>query len=107
MKIKKLTKAIIKKNDFKLNHAMDHDDLDHEYALSWHPSIGMLVGEWMNVMTTYAVERDRKLFFATNDWGMPTCFFDASNPKELHKLLDNEREINRTQFMNPKKRKIN
>ena len=50
----------------------------------------MLVGEWMNVMTTYAVERDRKLFFATNDWGMPTCFFDASNPKELHKLLDNE-----------------
>ena len=101
--MKKLTKKIIRDKDFYLTNVMTNDDLDNEVAVAWHPALGMLVGEWMNIMINYAITRDRKLFFGVNSFGMPSCFFDASNKRELAKLIKEQKEINRTQFMNPRK----
>jgi len=103
VKIKKLTKHIIKDRDLDLTHMSDYDELDNEVALAWHPASGILVGEWMNILSNYGLARDRKLFFGVNNFGMPTCFFDASNKAELSKLVDEQSEVNRTKFMNPKK----
>jgi hypothetical protein len=37
----------------------------------------------MNILFRYAQDRRRKLFFACNEWGMPTCFFDVDNKRDL------------------------
>ena len=113
----KITKKQIKELDLSLSNMTDYNSLDKERALAWHPCTGLMVGEWMNIMEKYGEARKRKLYFATNNYGMITCFFDANNNKEFNELMEKEREdyrlmhglseedraVNREVFLNPKK----
>lgn len=87
--------------DFSPKEMMNHDRMDGEMALGWHPAYGILVGEWMKQINNYATDRDRKCFFGVNDWGMPCVFFDCSNKRELAKLIG-EKVMSET-FLNPRK----
>ena len=59
--------------------------LDREHAIAYHPSLGVLCDEWMNMLIRYAEDRDRKLYFGVNTWGMVTCYFDVGSLKEARK----------------------
>ena len=82
----RLTKKIIKELDYQLINMIDYDSMDNEVALAQHPALGSLVGEWMNQITDYAKQRDRKLFFGVNNYGMPTVFFIIACTLKFNKM---------------------
>ena len=85
-KVKDLSQKAIKDKNFYYNALLSYETLDDTPSIAWSPSCGLLCDEWMNVLSAYAHERRRKLFFGCNEWGMPTCFFDAENKIELKRL---------------------
>ena len=101
----RLTKKIIKELDYQLMNMIDYDSMDNEVALAWHPALGLLVGEWMNQITDYAKQRDRKFFFGVNNYGMPSVFFDCEDKWELNKLMEQKRVSDK--FANPRKSEPN
>jgi hypothetical protein len=44
MRIKKLTKKIIMDFDYNPKEMMNHDRMDGEMCLAWHPALGILEG---------------------------------------------------------------
>ena len=68
------------------------DFLDNEKAIAWGPYLGMLLGDFETIICNYANERKRKYFIAYNNFGHPTCFFDAENEEELQAMWKKERE---------------
>ena len=84
--VKDLNQKLIKDKNFYYNALLSYEKLDDTPSLAWSPSCGLLCDEWMNVLAHYAHERRRKLFFGCNEWGMPTCWFDAENKNELKRL---------------------
>ena len=108
--MKKLTKKDAMKSD-QLLLDYHYQCLDKEYCVAWHRGTGMLIEEWCNYLTTYARSRGRDLFFATNEWGSPCCFFNATNEKEWkkyckqHRVLQEGEEFARWAYPNEIKKK--
>ena len=84
--VKDLNQKLIKDKNFYYNELLSYKKLDDTPSLAWHPRSGILCDEWMNMLFHYAHDRKRKLFFACNEWGMPTCYFDADNRNTLKRL---------------------
>ena len=81
--VKELNKKIVKEKNFYYSDLLSYDRLDETPSIAWSPSCGLICDEWMNILFRYAQDRRRKLFFACNEWGMPTCFFDVDNKRDL------------------------
>ena len=75
----------------------NYSRLDAEFAIAWHPSLGLLCDEWMNMIARYGSTRGRDLYFGVNPYGMITCYFDVATLKEARK------EYGDVKFPNPKK----
>jgi hypothetical protein len=75
----------------------NYSRLDAEVAIAWHPSIGLLCDEWMNMLARYANTRGRDLYFGVNGYGMITCYFDVGTLKDARKKHGD------IKFPNPKK----
>ena len=63
----------------------NYSKLDDEVAIAYHPSLGVLCDEWMNMLARYGTTRGRNLYFGVNPWGMVTCYFDVATLKEARK----------------------
>jgi hypothetical protein len=82
---KKIPKRIVDKMD-KMFRDYSYNSLDSDYAFAYHPrAMGLTLDEWISFIEDYAIERDRKYFFAYNEYQRPTVFFDSSNQKEWEK----------------------
>ena len=106
-----ITKSTIKKFERQQNLPVTSEYLDEERGIAWHPTMGILLGDWLQMIHNYCEDRERKYLFTTNDWGMPCIWFDVDTAKELHAKLGKEREEaikeNKVDFMNPRIRKPN
>ncbi len=113
MSIKKstITKSTIKKFERLQNLPVTSEVLDGERGISWLPTIGILLGDWLQMVHNYCEDRGRKYIFTTNEWGMPVIWFDVDSKEELHEKQDKEREEaikeNKVDFLNPRKGKPN
>ena len=109
--MKDITKKKIKEFEQQQNLPITSEVLDGERGISWLPTIGILLGDWLQMVHNYCEDRGRKYLFTTNDWGMPCIWFDVDTAKELHAKLGKEREKaikeNKVDFLNPKIRKPN
>ena len=75
----------------------NYSKLDDEVAIAYHPSLGVLCDEWMNMLARYGSTRGRDLYFGVNPWGMITCYFDVGTLKEARQRYGD------VKFPNPKK----
>jgi len=75
----------------------NYSRLDNEIAIAWHPSLGLLCDEWMNMLARYANTRGRDLYFGVNAYGMISCYFDVATLKEARNKHGD------IKFPNPKK----
>jgi hypothetical protein len=75
----------------------NYSRLDREKAIAWHPALGLLCDEWMNMLARYGTTRGRDLYFGVNTWGMITCYFDVGTLKEARQRHGD------IKFPNPKK----
>jgi hypothetical protein len=66
----------------------NYSRLDKEFAIAWHPSLGLLCDEWMNMIARYGSTRGRDLYFGVNPYGMITCYFDVGTLKEARKSME-------------------
>ena len=66
--------------------------LDTEKAIAWGSYMGILLGDFEAIICKYCNERKRKYFFAYNNFGQPTCFFDVETKEELFAQWEKERE---------------
>ena len=104
--MKDITKKKIKEFERNQNMPITSEHLDEERGISWLPSIGILLGDWLQMVHNYCEERGRKYIFTTNDWGMPVIWFDVDTVKELHAKQKKERkEIEEENFENIKNKK--
>ena len=106
-----ITKSTIKKFERQQNLPVTSEYLDEERGISWIPTMGILLGDWLKMIHNYYEDRQRKYIFTTNDWGMPCIWFDADTIEELHERQSKEREEakkeNKVDFLNPRIRKPN
>ena len=106
-----MKKSAIKKFERQLNMPITSEYLDEERGIAWNQQVGILLGDWLQMIHNYCEDRERKYLFTTNDWGMPCIWFDVDTAKELHAKLGKEREEaikeNKVDFMNPRIRKPN
>ena len=92
MKPKRISKKVAMQSDENmLNY--HYQQLDKAHCISWHRATGMFVEDWCNYLEKYAKARGRGLFFATNEWNVPCCYFDATNEKEWLKYMRDTRRI--------------
>tara|TARA_R110001599_G_scaffold188602_1_gene383084 strand:+ start:241 stop:597 length:357 start_codon:yes stop_codon:yes gene_type:complete len=63
----------------------NYSKLDDEFIIAYHPSLGVLCDEWMNMLVRYGTTRGRDLYFGVNSWGMVTCYFDVATLKDARK----------------------
>ena len=86
--MKKISKSVLNKMDKEFRD-YSFKSLDTEHAVAYHPkAMGLILEEWMNFIVDYCKERGRDFFFATNEYQRPTVYFDATNVKELKKLMN-------------------
>ena len=106
-----ITKSTIKKFERLQNLPVTSEVLDGERGISWLPTIGILLGDWLQMVHNYCENRGRKYIFTTNEWGMPVIWFDVSTAEELYAKQNKEREEakkgNKVDFLNPRKVKPN
>ncbi len=106
-----ITKSTIKKFERQQNLPVTSEYLDEERGIAWHPTMGILLGDWLKMIHNYCEDRGRSYLFTTNDWGMPVIWFDVNTAKELYAKHNKEREKaikeNKVDFLNPKIRKPN
>ena len=105
-----ITKKQIKEIDWKLTQPITSEQLDQEHALAWGSYMGILLGDFLNMIERYCLDRGRKYFVSLNEWGAPTVFFDVDNQEELDTQWEEEREQykklseHKTKvFLNPKR----
>ena len=91
------TKKNLNEENFYFPVMENYSRLDKEFAIAWHPSLGVMCDEWMNMIAKYALIRERDLYFGVNPWGMITCYFDVGS------LKDARRKYGDVKFPNPKK----
>ena len=65
--------------------------LDNEKAIAWGSYMGILLGDFEAIICNYSNKTGRKYFFAYNNFGQPTCFFDVESNKELQAQWEKER----------------
>ena len=106
-----ITKSTIKKFERQQNLPVTSEYLDEERGIAWHPTMGILLGDWLKMIHNYCEDRGRSCLFTTNDWGMPVIWFDVSTAEELYAKQNKEREEakkeNKVDFLNPRKVKPN
>ena len=96
---------------------MTSDMLDNEKAIAWGSYMGILLGDFEMILNNYCNKKNRKYFFAYNNFGQPTCFFDVENKEELKEMWDKELKAEQKRqklsmdgkpqtrkFMNPRKK---
>tara|TARA_R100001591_G_scaffold32880_1_gene43909 strand:+ start:1232 stop:1675 length:444 start_codon:yes stop_codon:yes gene_type:complete len=84
----------------------DYSFLDTERVSAYHTGTGHTVKEWWAIMTDYCEKRNRKHFFAYNEWRNPIIIFDCENVKEYRALFTKEREKEKKKgnyFLSPRK----
>ena len=92
MKPKRISKKVAMQSDENmLNY--HYQCLDKAHCISWHRATGMFIEEWCNYLEKYAKDRGRDLFFATNEWNVPCCYFDATNEKDWLKIMGERHRI--------------
>jgi hypothetical protein len=64
--------------------------LDGEKAVAWGTYLGMLLGDFEAIICNYSNKTGRKYFFAYNNFGQPTCFFDVETKEELYDMWSKE-----------------
>mgnify|MGYP001354591160 CR=1 FL=1 len=106
-----IKKSTMKKFERLQNMPITSEHLDEERGIAWHQQMGILVGDWLQMIHNYCEERGRTYLFTTNEWGMPCIWFDVGTVKELHAKQKKEREKakkgNKIDFLNPRIRKPN
>ena len=111
---KSITKKKIKDIDWRLAQPWTSEQLDEERVIAWGSYMGILLGDFLNMIERYCLDRGRKYFVAMNEWGSPTVFFDVESNEELQAQWKKEREemtklhgienVEQTRlFVNPKK----
>ena len=107
---KRLTHKEIEKIDWNLAQPITSEQLDEERCLAWGSYMGILLGDFLNMIERYCLDRGRKYFVALNNWGAPTVFFDVDNQEELDTQWEEEREQYKKlsehktkDFLNPKR----
>ena len=111
---KRLTHKEIEKIDWNLAQPITFEQLDEERCLAWGSYMGILLGDFLNMIEKYCLDRGRKYFVAMNEWGAPTVWFDVESNEELQAQWKKEREeitklhgienVEQTRlFANPKK----
>ena len=68
-----ITKKQIKEIDWKLTQPITSEQLDQEQALAWGSYMGILLGDFLNMIERYCLDRGRKYFVALNNWGRLRC----------------------------------
>ena len=112
--MKNLSKKKIKEIDWRLTQPWTSEQLDEERVIAWGSYMGILLGDFLNMIERYCLDRGRKYFVAMNEWGSPTVFFDVESNEELQAQWKKEREeitklrgienVEQTRlFANPKK----
>ena len=69
----------------------DYSFLDKERISAYHTACGHTVEEWWAIMTDYCEKRNRKHFFAYNEWRNPIIIFDVDNVRDYRAKLTAER----------------
>jgi hypothetical protein len=69
----------------------DYSFLDRERISAYHTACGHTVEEWWAILTDYCEKRNRKHFFAYNEWRNPICIFDVDNVRDYRAKLTAER----------------
>ena len=112
--MKKISKKQIKEIDWRLAQPWTSEQLDEERVIAWGSYMGILLGDFLNMIERYCLDRGRKYFVALNNFGAPTVFFDVETNEELQAQWKKEREeltklhgienVEQTRlFVNPKK----
>ena len=112
--MKKISKKQIKEIDWRLAQPWTSEQLDEERVIAWGSYMGILLGDFLNMIERYCLDRGRKYFVALNNFGAPTVFFDVETNEELQAQWKKEREeltklhgienVEQTRlFANPKK----
>ena len=108
--MKKISKKQIKEIDWRLTQPWTSEQLDEERVIAWGSYMGILLGDFLNMIERYCLDRGRKCFVAMNEWGSPTVFFDVESNEELEVQWKEERaqyqklsEHQTKDFLNPKK----
>ena len=111
---KSITKKKIKEIDWRLAQPWTSEQLDEERVIAWGSYMGILLGDFLNMIERYCLDRGRKYFVAMNEWGSPTVFCDVESNEELQAQWKKEQEeitklrgienVEQTRlFANPKK----
>ena len=90
--MKTLNKKQIKEIDWRLTQPWTSEQLDEERCLAWGSYMGILLGDFLNMIEKYCLDRGRKYFVAMNEWGAPTVWFDVESNEELQAQWKKERE---------------
>ena len=90
--MKKISKKQIKEIDWRLTQPWTSEQLDEERVIAWGSYMGILLGDFLNMIERYCVDRGRKYFVAMNEWGAPTVWFDVESNEELQTQWEKERE---------------
>jgi len=76
---------------FNNEELLTSEHLDNEKAIAWGSYMGILLGDFEAIICNYSNRTGRKYFFAYNNFGQPTCFFDVESNKELQAQWEKER----------------
>ena len=76
---------------FNNEELLTSEHLDNEKAIAWGSYMGILLGDFEAIICNYSNKTGRKYFFAYNNFGQPTCFFDVESNKELQAQWEKER----------------
>ena len=77
---------------FNNEELLTSEHLDNEKAIAWGSYMGILLGDFEAIICNYSNKTGRKYFFAYNNFGQPTCFFDVENEEELKSQWGKERK---------------
>ena len=77
---------------FNNEELLTSEHLDNEKAIAWGSYMGILLGDFEAIICNYSNKTGRKYFFAYNNFGQPTCFFDVENQEELYAQWEKERK---------------
>ena len=76
---------------FNNEELLTSEHLDNEKAIAWGSYMGILLGDFEAIICNYSNKTGRKYFFAYNNFGQPTCFFDVESNEELQAQWEKER----------------
>ena len=75
---------------FNNDELLTSEHLDNEKAIAWGSYMGILLGDFEAIICNYSNKTGRKYFFAYNNFGQPTCFFDVETKEELYDMWSKE-----------------